>query len=153
VSPLAADQLRLLKALHRHGVEFVVVGGVAAQLHGWQGATADLDIAVSREATNVERLNRALASVGADDGVIGGLGTTFRTRHGRLEIVRRADAIGQYADWLRNAEPHQIQQGLTVVVAARDDIVRSKEAAGREKDLAALPQMREDFRDRDRQGG
>jgi hypothetical protein len=34
-----------------------------------------------------------------------------------------------------------------VVVADRDDILRSKEAAGREKDRAALPQMRQDFRD------
>ena len=57
---LAADQLELLRALAEHGVEFVVVGGVAAQMHGWQGATADLDIAVSREASNVERLNHAL---------------------------------------------------------------------------------------------
>jgi hypothetical protein len=151
VSPLAADQLRLLEALHRHGVEFVVVGGVAAQLHGWEGATADLDIAVSRDATNVERLNRALASVGAGKGVVGGLGTAFRTRHGRLEIVRRADGIGEYADWLRNADTHQIEEGLTVVVAARDDIVRSKEASGREKDRAALPQMRRDFGERDRE--
>jgi hypothetical protein len=38
---------------------------------------------------------------------------------------------------------------LTVVVAAREDILRSKEAAGREKDRAALPQMRQDFLDAD----
>jgi hypothetical protein len=34
---------------------------------------------------------------------------------------------------------------LRIVVAATDDIVRSKEAAGREKDRAALSRMREDF--------
>jgi superfamily I DNA/RNA helicase len=45
---LAPDQRELLRALADHGVEFVVVGGVAAQMHGWQGATVDLDIAVSR---------------------------------------------------------------------------------------------------------
>jgi hypothetical protein len=132
VSPLAADQLRLLRALHQHGVDFVVVGGVAAQLHGWEGATADLDIAVSRDATNVERLNRALASVGAGKGVVGGLGTAFKTTYGRLEIVRRADGVGEYADWLRNADTHQIQADLTVVVAARDDLcARRRRRAGR----------------------
>ena len=146
MTELAGDQLRLLSALARHGVEFVVVGGVAAQLHGWLGATVDLDIAVSREEANVERLNAALRSVRASEPAIGGLGTLFETAYGRLEIVRRADGIGAYANWLANARSKQIQPGLTVVVAAPDDILRSKEAAGREKDRAVLPQMREDFR-------
>jgi hypothetical protein len=146
MSLLAADQLELLRALERHGVEFVVVGGVAAQVHGWEGATADLDVAVSREGSNVQRLNRALWGVGAGDPVVGGLGTAFRTRYGRLEIVRKADGIGEYRDWVRNAKAHRVDDGLTVVVAAPDDILRSKEACGREKDRVALPQMREDFR-------
>lgn len=68
----------------------MVVGGVAAQIHGWRGATADLDIAVSTEDSNVERPNVALASVGAGSGTIGAFGTAFVTKHGRLEIVRRA---------------------------------------------------------------
>ena len=147
MSALADYQLALLRALVREEVEFVVVGGVAAQLHGWQGATADLDIAIAVEDPNVQRLNRALASVGAGPGVVGGLGTSFKTRHGRLEIVRRADAIGRYPDWLRNARSREVVDGLVVLVAAADDILRSKEAAGREKDRAALPQMRADFRD------
>jgi hypothetical protein len=147
VSPLAADQLELLRALVRHQVEFVVLGGVAAQLYGWRGATMDLDIAVSSEPANVDRLNQALASVGADAGTIGGLGTSFRTRYARLEIVRRADGIGHYADWIDNATTHELEPGVVVRVAAPDDLLRSKEAAGREKDRAALPQMRQDFRD------
>jgi hypothetical protein len=147
MSPLAADQLELLRALERHGVEFVVVGGVAAQVHGWEGATADLDIAVSRESSNVDRLNLALRSVDAGEGEVGAFGTAFRTRYGRLEIVRRAHAIGDYGGWARNAKAQRVAEGLTVVVAAPDDILRSKEAAGRDKDHAALPQMREDFRD------
>lgn len=101
MSPLAAEQTELLRALARHGVEFVVVGGVAAQVHGWRGATVDLDIAVSTEDSNVERLNLALASVGAGSGTVGAFGTAFATNYGRLEIVRRAHGIGHYADWLR----------------------------------------------------
>jgi hypothetical protein len=147
VSPLAADQVELLHALAAHDVEFVVVGGVAAQVHGWEGATADLDIAVSPETSNVERLNLALASVDAGQGLVGGFGTAFKTRYGRLEIVRRADGIGDYGGWVRNARAQHVDETLTVLVAAPDDILRSKEAAGREKDRAALPQMRQDFRD------
>lgn len=145
MSKLAPDQTHLLRTLTRHGVEFVVVGGVAAQVHGWRSATLDLDIAVSIEEPNVRRLNAALASVEAGQGQIGAFGTAFQTRYGRLEIVRRADGIGQYADWLKSAHEHELEGGITVVVAAPDDILRSKEAAGREKDLAALPQMRRDF--------
>ncbi|MDQ5834818.1 MAG: hypothetical protein M3550_17485 [Actinomycetota bacterium] len=141
------DQAALLQALTRHGVFFVVVGGVAAQLHGWQGATTDLDIAVSTAERNVLRLNAALAYVGASPGVPGALGTVFQTLHGRLEIVRRAAGVGEYSGWLANAHELQIVEGLTVVVADPDDVLRSKEAAGRDKDLVTLPQIRRDFID------
>ncbi len=147
MSLLAREQEALLRALARHGVELVVVGGVAAQLHGWRGATVDLDIAVSIEQSNVERLNAALVSVGAGLGVPGALGTVFSTVHGRLEIVRRADGIGDYAAWLRRARPHDIGDGIKVIVADPDDVLRSKEAAGRDKDRATLPQIRRDFID------
>jgi hypothetical protein len=146
VSALASNQEKLLLALARQGVEFVVVGGVAAQIHGWQGATLDLDIAVLVEDANVERLNVALATVAAKQIGIGGLGTAFETRYGRLEIVRRADGIGRYEDWKRSSVIHQVADDAAISVAAPADILRSKEAAGREKDLAALPQMTEDFR-------
>lgn len=138
-------QVELLRALARHGVEFVVVGGVAAQIHGWQGATLDLDVAVSAGEQNVGRLNAALASVGAGEGAVGAFGTTFTTTYGRLELVRRADGVGHYADWFEGAQKHELSAGLTISVAAPADILRSKEAAGREKDLAVLPAMRRAF--------
>lgn len=142
---LGDDQIQLLRTLTEHEVAFVVVGGVAAQVHGWRSATLDLDIAVSIDDDNVQRLNKALAAVGAGEGQIGAFGTAFQTAHGRLEIVRKADGIGQYADWLRRALDHELEPGLTIVVADPDDVLRSKEAAGREKDRAALPQMRIDL--------
>jgi hypothetical protein len=74
----------------------------------------------------------------------GGLGTSFETRYGWLEIVRRAGGVGLYDDWLSQASNMKFEH-LTVSVAAADDIVRSKEASGREKDRAALPSMRRDF--------
>jgi hypothetical protein len=141
---LADDQAHLLHALLRNGVDFVVVGGVAAQLRGWSGATTDLDIAVSSEDSNTTRINRALAEVGLMKTDVGGLGTSFETKFGRLEIVRRADGVGVYDDWMRNATGMEFDH-LVIVVAATEDIVRSKEASNREKDRAALPGMRRDF--------
>jgi diphthamide synthase (EF-2-diphthine--ammonia ligase) len=70
---LAENQSHLLHALLRHGVEFVIVGGVAAQLRGWVGATIDLDIAVASNESNAERINRALAEVGLMKTDVGGL--------------------------------------------------------------------------------
>ena len=141
---LADDQAHLLRALIRSGVEFVIVGGVAAQLRGWAGTTADLDIAVATDGDNATRLNRALAEVGLMKTDYGGLGTSFETRYGRLEVVRRADGVGLYDDWLGKASKMEFEH-LTISVAAAEDIVRSKEASGREKDRAALPSMRRDF--------
>jgi hypothetical protein len=59
--------------------------------------------------------------------------------------VRVAHGIGRYEDWRAAAVNHRIQD-VTIAVAAPGDILRSKEAAGREKDIAALPAMRQDFR-------
>ena len=141
---LAEDQAHLLRVLVRHRVAFVVVGGVAAQLHGWQGATADLDIAVSTDDRNVDRFNRALVDVGAGRGEIGATGTSFMTRYGRLEVIRKADGIGGYDEWLARASEQELDN-RTIVVAAPGDILRSKEAAARDKDRQALPDMRRSF--------
>jgi hypothetical protein len=138
---IADDQAEILRALVRNGVSFVVVGGVAAQLQGWAGATIDIDIAVAAEDENALRINRALAEVGLLKTDIGGLGTSFETRRGRLEIVRRADGIGGYEDWMRRARTMEFEH-LTILVAHPADIVRSKEASGRDKDRAVLPEMR-----------
>ena len=144
MSSLAEDQAHLLRALARFGVEFVVVGGVAAQLHGWEGATTDLDIAVSDAESNVQRINLALQAVGAGPPTIGGFGSSFMTRHGRLEIVRRAHGVGGYEAWRADARAKDFEQ-LTILVAAPADILRSKEAAGRDKDREALPGIRRSF--------
>lgn len=145
MAELAAAQTELLRILHRHRVEFVVVGGVAAQIRGWTGATNDLDVAVSSDSANVARVNAALAEAHAGPGMVGALGTVFETAHGRLEIVSVADGIGRYEDWARRASPETPEAGLTIVVADAADVVRSKEAAGRDKDLQTLPQMRRDL--------
>jgi hypothetical protein len=94
---------------------------------------------------NVQRINRALAEMGAGEPQIGQFGTAFDTRYGRLELVRKADGIGEYEDWLRNAGEKELEQGLAITVAAPEDILTSKRAAGRAKDLATLDQMRADF--------
>lgn len=90
---LAEDQSHLLHALLRNGVEFVIVGGVAALLRGWAGATIDLDIAVPSNERNAERINRALAEVGLMKADVGGLGTSFETENSSCQIGRRRSGV------------------------------------------------------------
>ncbi|MGZ9107130.1 MAG: hypothetical protein ACXW3M_15285, partial [Rhodoplanes sp.] len=51
---------RLLTALVEGGVEFIVIGGVAGNLHGSTRVTSDLDIVYARSQANLERLTAAL---------------------------------------------------------------------------------------------
>ena len=136
----------ILEAFDRHGVEYVLVGGVALQLNGWKGATADVDLTVATDEDNVQRVNRALAELGAGAPMIGALGTAFQTRHGRVELVRQASGIGVFANWARRAQTIDLG-GLQVRVGHPEDLVASKQAAGRAKDLYTLPLIRRDLID------
>ena len=53
--PLPMDYEKIFKTLHSHGVEYLVVGGVALNLHGIPRMTADLDLFVELEKENLER--------------------------------------------------------------------------------------------------
>jgi hypothetical protein len=138
------DHRAILKAFDRHGVDYVLVGGVALQLNGWKGATADVDLTVATDDANVQRVNGALAELGAGAPMIGALGTAFETRHGRVELVRVADGIGEFPNWARRAETIEVD-GLAVRVGHPEDLVFSKESAGRQKDLDTLPLIRRDL--------
>jgi predicted nucleotidyltransferase len=142
--PIEPAHRTILTAFERHGAEFVLVGGVALQLHGWTGATADVDLTVATDAGNVERVNRALAELGASEPMVGALGTAFETRHGRVELVRVASGVGTFDDWARRAVTVDVG-GLSVRVGHPEDLIRSKEAAGRPKDLDTLPLIRRDL--------
>jgi hypothetical protein len=65
--PTEADVAALLGALQGAGVEFIVVGGTAAQLHGSTLGTVDLDIVHRRDPGNVERLLSVLGELDAFD--------------------------------------------------------------------------------------
>lgn len=62
--PIIADHLRFIRALNRSGVQYLVVGGMAALVYGEVRTTGDLDVWVGSMPDNNERLNRALAELG-----------------------------------------------------------------------------------------
>jgi hypothetical protein len=151
----------ILECLERHRVRYVLIGGLAALFYGSPYITTDVDITPERSRANLVRLAAALEELDAMV-VVDGLdypvdrehfpltaesidnGTSWRltTRAGRLDLALMPDGTQGYDDLRRGAQRLPISDRVDVPVAALADIIRSKQAAGREKDLAVLPTLR-----------
>jgi hypothetical protein len=148
---------RILELLAEHRVEFVMIGGLAAALHGSELVTNDLDITPSMGNENLNRLSGALRALGArirsvdvpeglpfshDAKSLASAGVwNLVTDFGDLDIAFAPSGTQGYADLERDAIVLDIL-GTKTSVAALPDIIRSKEAAGRPKDVAAVPMLR-----------
>lgn len=146
----------ILAALDRHQVEYVIVGGYAAQLRGATKPTADIDVTPATTPENLDRLAAALRALGAGirvDDLPEGLPfdtsaealrgirmLNLRTPHGDLDIAFTPDGTAGYDDLSRSAERRTVA-GIEIQLASLADIIRSKEAAGRAKDFVALPEL------------
>ena len=155
------DVASILVALESHGVEYVVIGGFAVELHDVAvPPTRDIDITPERSAANLERLARALLDLGArfrlpdgpSDGVVvpGGISAQWlremvsvalTTAAGPVDVNLVPDGTDGFED-LEAGQVELVYEGHAVRVAALADIIRSKEAAGRPKDLLVLPALR-----------
>jgi hypothetical protein len=163
------DPLAVLRTLERHGVRYVVIGAAAARIAGAPVVTEDVDVTPASDGPNLERLADALRELDArlrtatdPDGVplpadAELLRTaelwTLTTSAGDLDLCFTPAGTGGYDDLRREASRERLAEGLTVAVASLRDVIRSKEAAGRDKDLAQLPLLRrtlEHIRERER---
>ncbi len=151
------DPDALLEVLHRREVRYVLIGGLAAAMRGSATPTFDVDITPAAGSANLARLSGALTDLNARirvDGIPGGLPfshdaaslaqmTTLNlvTRFGDLDIVFDPAGIASYSQWEADATLVTVL-GVPVQVASLDDIIRSKEAAGRDKDRLQLPMLR-----------
>jgi hypothetical protein len=154
------DPVGALRVLVDSKVDFLVIGGIAARLRGAPLLTQDVDIAPSRDRANLERLTGALKKLDArlrtanePDGVTFPFDPallesaaiwTLTTKHGDLDLVMAPAGTGGYPDLIRDADEIRVavDPDLYVQVASLADVIRSKEAAGREKDRASLPLLR-----------
>jgi hypothetical protein len=148
---------RILKTLQDHGVRFVVIGGFAAVIHGSPYVTFDIDVVPSRDRANLDRLSSALKQMNArvwtasepegisfdhDAASIAEVRVwNLVTDLGRLDLTFEPAGTGGYDDLARGALRLTIF-GAEVDVASLADVVRSKEAADRDKDRLVLPVLR-----------
>jgi hypothetical protein len=149
---------QVLEALEQEGVRYVVIGGLAAVIHGSPMFTEDVDICPARDADNLERLARALRKLGArirvenvPDGLAFACDAAFFERLSTVNLITpfspidvsfRPDGTEGFADLAVGARRFEIRADLSPAVAKLEDVIRSKEAANRPKDIAALPILR-----------
>jgi hypothetical protein len=137
----------LLEHLSRHGVDYVVIGGIAAVLHGSERNTFDIDVCPAQDAVNLQALGRALLEIGArlrgidedvpfvpDPRTLKGVEIlTLDTSLGPLDLVMRPSGAHSYEVLRRRAE--RMDTGdVAVLVASLEDLIRMKTSSDRPKD-------------------
>jgi hypothetical protein len=148
------DFAKLLRNLHDHRVDGIIVGGLAATIHGSARLTQDIDICYSRAPDNLKRIIGALKPLkpyprGAPDGLPfewsvatlrAGLNFALATTAGPLDLLGEVVGGGDYAALL----PHTVTAtlfGFEVSCLDLEWLIRTKRAAGRPRDFEAIAEL------------
>jgi len=157
------DTETLIATLRDCGVEYVIVGGIGAIIHGANQATFDLDVVPSTTAKNLDALAEALQTMGAklrlDDGSTVEVPidrvslanyelSTWRTDAGDIDVIRgipSANGLNDLRFYAELAEAGERVEvfGASIVVASLEMIIESKEGSNRDVDHSVLPHLRE----------
>jgi predicted nucleotidyltransferase len=144
----------LLRKLTAHGVDFVVVGGIAVIAHGSARVTRDLDICYATDQANLDALGAAMVELGArlrgvpDPVPFVPDGRTLRrtqiltlaTDDGWIDLLAAPSGAPPYAQ-LRDRADRVIIGDVAIRVAALDDLEAMKRAAGRPRDLLDVEEL------------
>ncbi|MCU1360564.1 MAG: hypothetical protein JWN99_1853, partial [Ilumatobacteraceae bacterium] len=141
------DPVGICAILNEEAVDYVIVGGFAAVVHGSSLPTRDIDLVPSRTPSNLDRLARALKRMNAmirtaGDPVATRLDAPFLanmplmvnlvTDFGEMDLTFcPSGGLGGFDEWDVHAIVVEISDGLSVHVASLNDIIDSKRAADR----------------------
>lgn len=145
---------QLIEALCEGGVQFVIIGGMAAVAQGVTYVTVDLDICYERSVQNCERIAAALATFqpylrGAPPGlpfvfdaatIQAGLNFTLSTTVGDLDLIGEVAGPGTYDSVLAHSEPLELF-GFTCPVLTLEGLLKTKRASGRPRDALLIPEL------------
>lgn len=162
---MTPDLLGFVRVLSAAGVDFIIVGGVAAGIHGALRATLDLDVVYGRHPDNVSRLVAALEPFqpylrGAPPGlpfrlneetILRGLNFRLTTTLGDLDLLGEVTGGGQYEALKTSADVVELE-GFRCLVVSLPKLIALKRAAGRGKDREALAELEALLEERDRSG-
>lgn len=140
----------LFESLNRHEVKYLVIGGIAAVLHGVPRATFDLDMLIEPSRDNASRLIDAFLEAGLGtaaltnpDEVAGTQITVFKDRI-RVDVQTSTPGIEFASAWSRRLVLSF--RGRQVPVLSKDDLIKSKRASGRPRDLEDVRILEDDQR-------
>lgn len=148
------DLQGLLQFLVTSPLDFVIVGGFAAVLHGCSQTTQDIDICVALSPDQLETLRQVLAPIHPRHRKLPDKPSFLThlahptsqrefylaTDFGVLDIISHVEEVGDYIDVLRRADEIELY-GQRCFVIGMDDLIRSKKALGRHRDLAVVEEL------------
>jgi predicted nucleotidyltransferase len=150
----ATDFAGLVRRLLECEVEFIIVGGLACNVHGAGRATYDVDVVYARSSRNIARLVEALAPIspylrGAPPGlpfifdaktIAGGLNFTLSTKLGDIDLLGEVVGGGAYDRLLASTEEIDLF-GFRCRCVTLEGLIYLKRAAGRPKDLEVIAEL------------
>jgi predicted nucleotidyltransferase len=142
------DLRELFRVLAEHRVDYLIIGGVAAQVHGRRRTTMDLDVTPAPDSENFKRLAAALVALDAHPVELGSDAPTptaeqlsvapvvppLSTRHGELHILNGVPGAAAYAAMRARALRTDLD-GIATSIVGLDDLIRMKQTTGRRGDL------------------
>ncbi len=143
---LPKDYEEFLKLLNANGVKYLLIGGFAVGFHGYPRATYDIDIFVSKDLENANRLIKSLNEFGFE---IESLETSLFTKDKsivrmgvepvKIELANFISGI-DFEDAFENKVTGKIG-GVEVNLISLSDLKKNKKASGRYKDLNDLEHL------------
>ena len=137
----------MLRCLNKAGVDYIMVGGWAVNMHGYVRATVDLDIWILADGVNAAKVYAALREFGAP---LSGISTADFAQEDlifqigvapcRIDIITKISGV-KYTDAVQRAVSKEID-GVPVRIIAMEDLIANKLASARTKDLADVEELR-----------
>jgi len=145
---LNEDYKEMLQILLKNEARFLIVGAYAMGAYGYPRATGDIDIWVEGSPENSEKIYKSLSEFGSplselsrdtfcEKGIIFQIGVVPR----RIDIITCIDGV-EFPQAYQNKQEVEIE-GLKIPFLSKEDIMRNKEAAGRDKDKLDIKYLRE----------
>lgn len=154
------DFFKIFEVFNKNKVDFIIVGGVGAVLHGAPVTTFDLDVVHCRSEENVERLFRSLKELNAyyrtrpdiriepDKTALAGAGHhLLLTDAGPLDLLGIVYTGEDYQDLLKSSEQFIVGK-IRVDVQSLESLIKLKEQINREKDKAVIPILKQTLKEK-----